>query len=80
VVSKRKPTVAARRLGAEAIARLAAQRAAEIAPVIAELRAAGAKTLQSIADGLNDRHIPTATGKGRWLPAQVARVLQRIPA
>jgi hypothetical protein len=67
VTSKRRPTVAARRAGAGGNARRAAQRATEIAQVIAELQAAGAKTLQAIANGLNDRHIPAATGKRRWL-------------
>jgi hypothetical protein len=49
----------ARRPGPDAVARSAAQRAAKIAPVIAEIRASGAKTLQAIADGLNARRIPT---------------------
>jgi hypothetical protein len=56
----------------------AAQRAAEIAPVIKALHAAGATTLRAIADGLNARGIPTARGKGRWIPTQVARVLRRL--
>jgi hypothetical protein len=39
--------------------------AADIAPVIAELRAAGVTTLRGIAAELNARGIPTATGKGQ---------------
>jgi DNA invertase Pin-like site-specific DNA recombinase len=70
----------ARQAGAEANARIAAERAADIAPIIAELRAGGAKTLRAIASGLNDRHIPTARGSGEWSAIQVARLLQRIPA
>jgi hypothetical protein len=66
------------RPGPDANARSAAQRAAKIAPVIADIRATGAKTLQAIADGLNERRIPTAAGSGKWSPVQVARVLQRI--
>ena len=35
---------------------------------IREAQAAGAATLQSVADGLNARGIATATGKGLWEP------------
>jgi hypothetical protein len=38
----------------------AAAKAAGIAPVIAEIQAAGVTTLQGIADELNRRRIPTA--------------------
>jgi hypothetical protein len=53
-------------------------RAADLAPIIAELRAAGATTLQAIAAELNRRGIPTATGRGDWSGKQVARVLERL--
>jgi hypothetical protein len=59
----------------EAIVR---QHAANIGPTIAELQAAGATTLQAIADGLNRSGIPTPRGWGQWRPVQVARVLARI--
>jgi Recombinase len=59
------------------MARLANERAADIAPVIAELRQAGARSLNAIADGLNERGITTARG-GHWSATQVARVLARI--
>jgi recombinase len=59
------------------MARIANERAADIAPVIAELWQAGAKSLNAIADGLNERGIPTARG-GHWSATQVARVLARI--
>jgi hypothetical protein len=42
----------------------ARRHAADLAPVIAELRAAGVTTLRGIAAELNARGIPTATGKG----------------
>jgi hypothetical protein len=42
------------------------------------LQAAGATTLRSIADGLNEQGIPTARGLGKWSAVQVARVLERI--
>jgi hypothetical protein len=66
----------ARRAGHEANARKAAARAADIAPIIAELQASGATSLQAIAEGLNQRQIPTAKG-GRWSATQVMRVIDR---
>lgn len=56
--------------------RRAADRASDLGPVIAELRAGGAWSLGSIAAGLNDRGIPAARG-GRWSPVQISRVLAR---
>jgi len=53
------------------------QRAADIAPVIAELRAAGKTSLRDIAAGLNEQGITTARG-GEWTATQVMRVLERI--
>ncbi|MCJ2069396.1 recombinase family protein [Methylobacterium sp. J-030] len=53
-------------------------RAADLLPVIAEIRAAGAITLTAVADALNARDIPTARG-GRWSPVQVSRVEARAP-
>ncbi|TNC09030.1 resolvase [Methylobacterium terricola] len=54
----------------------AVHHAAELAPVIAEVRSAGTTTLQGIAVALNERGIPTARG-GRWSAVQVSRVLAR---
>ena len=65
-----KLAVAARREKARA-------RAADLAPIIAELRAAGIVTLQAIADGLNERGIPAARG-GQWGITQVVRLLEAI--
>jgi hypothetical protein len=56
----------------------AAQRAAALAPMIKALHEAGAKTLKALAEGLNAKGIPTASGRGRWIPTQVARVLRRL--
>jgi hypothetical protein len=69
-------TAKIRKAGNEANAQKAAQRAADIAPTIADLQAARAMSLQAIADGLNDRSIPTARG-GSWSATQVMRVLAR---
>lgn len=55
------------------------ERAADIGPVIAELRAKDkTQSLRALATALNVRGIPTARGDGQWSAAQVARVLQRI--
>lgn len=51
--------------------------AADIAPVIADLRASGVTSLTSIAKALNERGIPTARG-GKWQAVQVQRVLARL--
>ena len=53
-------------------------RAADLAPIIAELRASGVvMTLRAIADGLNERGIPAARG-GQWGITQVVRLLETI--
>jgi DNA invertase Pin-like site-specific DNA recombinase len=70
-------TAKARKAGQEANARKAADRAADLAPVISELQAAGKTSLRAMAEGLNERGIPTARGAGKWSAAQVARVLAR---
>jgi Recombinase len=54
-------------------------RAVDLAPIIAELQAAGARSLRAIAAALNERGIPTATGRGEWSGKQVRRVLERLP-
>lgn len=56
----------------------AGARAREIAPTIAELRAAGVTTLGGIARELTARAIPTPRGGSTWREVQVSRVLHRI--
>jgi DNA invertase Pin-like site-specific DNA recombinase len=73
-----KLTAAGRKKGREVQARVAAARAAELAPVIAELQAGGAVSLRAIAAALNERGIPTASGDGAWSAGQVARVCRRL--
>ena len=53
--------------------------AATVAPVIAEARAAGAKSLRQIAAALNGRGVATARG-GKWEAATVANILRRVAA
>jgi DNA invertase Pin-like site-specific DNA recombinase len=54
----------------------AVERAQALAPIVAEIRAAGASSLRAIAAGLDARGIATAQG-GRWSAMQVKRVLER---
>jgi hypothetical protein len=51
--------------------------AADLAPVITELQAAGAASLRAIADGSNQRGIPTARGNAVWSATLVMRVMAR---
>ena len=51
------------------------ERSADLAPAVADLRAAGATSLREIAAGLNKRGIPTARG-GQWSAVQVKRMLE----
>jgi hypothetical protein len=70
----------ARRAAREARQARAKQTAVELAPVIAEVRAAGITSLKGIAKALNARRVPTAWGKSHWHAMQVSRVLRRLPA
>jgi DNA invertase Pin-like site-specific DNA recombinase len=70
-------TAKARKAGGDAMQLAANARAADLAPIIAELQAAGAESLRAIAAGLNARGIPTARGHGQWSAVQVARVIGR---
>ena len=54
------------------------QRAADLAPVITELRSGGVTSLRAIAAALNARSIPTATGRGVWSAVQVRRTMTRF--
>ncbi|TXN21278.1 recombinase family protein [Methylobacterium sp. WL9] len=72
-------TDAARAKGVASRQATAAGRSADIAPIIAEIRASGAASLREIAAQLNDRSIPTARG-GVWSAIQVQRVMARVEA
>jgi DNA invertase Pin-like site-specific DNA recombinase len=50
-------------------------RAADIAPIVADIKESGTASLRQIAAGLNDRGIPTARG-ARWSAVQVMRVIR----
>lgn len=70
----------ARASGTATLQQRAAARAADIAPTIKSLQAAGAASLRAIADGLNAQGIPTARGQGKWSAVQVKRALERNSA
>jgi DNA invertase Pin-like site-specific DNA recombinase len=73
-----KPTAKTRKLATEAIQTRAAAKAADIAPIIAELQAAGVTSQTGLAKSLTEKGIPTPRGSGEWTATQVARVLERI--
>jgi hypothetical protein len=57
---------------------LPCDRNADLAPVVAELRAAGVTSQRGIAAVLNERGIPTPAGSGLWHGMQVGRLLKRL--
>ena len=57
----------------------AKSRAADLAPVIEDIRTAGANSLRSVAKELNERGISAPRG-GVWSAAQVRAAIARIPA
>jgi hypothetical protein len=63
--------------GAKSLA--AKSRVADLAPVIEDIRTAGANSLRSIAKELNERGISAPRG-GVWSAAQVRAAIARIPA
>lgn len=55
----------------------ATERASDLAPMVADLRAAGASSLRAIAAGLNGRGVSAPRG-GEWSAAQVRTLLAKI--
>jgi hypothetical protein len=66
---------------ASVVARIkkAESRASDLAPIIEELKAAGAGSFRQIAAGLNAKGIKTARGC-EWNAMQVQRVVERMGA
>jgi DNA invertase Pin-like site-specific DNA recombinase len=67
-----------RALGRQARKTRADARAADLAPVIAELQAAGVTSRRGIAAALNERGIQTPLGKGEWQAGTVTQLLARL--
>ena len=55
----------------------AASRAGSLMPLIMDIEATGARSLSAIAAGLNERGVPTASGRGAWTAIGVSRVKAR---
>jgi DNA invertase Pin-like site-specific DNA recombinase len=72
------PNARSHKASAEALRLRTAARAADLAPMVKELQAAGKASLRAIAEGLNAQGIPTARGEGEWTATQVMRVLERL--
>jgi hypothetical protein len=53
-------------------------RAAQLAPIVAELRRDGVTSWYGIAMELNKRGVPTVTGRGIWDPGHLRRVMERL--
>jgi hypothetical protein len=64
--------------GRKSLIARAEARASQLAPIVAEIRAGGVTSWYGIAMALNQRGIPTPTGRGIWEPGQVRRVMARI--
>jgi DNA invertase Pin-like site-specific DNA recombinase len=69
----------ARELAAASNKALADQYAANVVPVIREIRRAGAASLHQVADALNARGITTPRG-GKWYAKSVSNILARAGA
>jgi hypothetical protein len=65
----------ARAAGRAELVKRAKARAADLMPMIGEIRQSGITSLRGIAAALNERGIPTARGEGKWSAVQVARTL-----
>lgn len=75
-----KITSAIRKAARAAVKARTDARAADLAPVIAELNAAGVTSLADLARALTERGIPTARGAAEWSAVQVSRVVERLAA
>jgi hypothetical protein len=51
---------------------------ADLAPIVADIQARGARSLRAIAAALNERGIPTASGAGEWQAGTVAQLPARL--
>lgn len=76
---QRAPTADERAAAVQAKAQKADARANDLAPIVAEIRAAGTTSASGIAKMLNARQIPTPKG-GEWQAVQVQRLLARLDA
>jgi hypothetical protein len=76
--ARRTATGSIRKAASVAVQLRTAARAADLAPVLNELRSDGKTTLAELARALTERSIPTARGGSQWSPVQVLRVLRQL--
>jgi DNA invertase Pin-like site-specific DNA recombinase len=79
--SNGKPVIisrSAQKIGAAANHLRAVDRAADLAPTLAQIQADGAITLKDIATALDAAGIATPRGQGKWSPVQVKRTLEAL--
>jgi DNA invertase Pin-like site-specific DNA recombinase len=70
-------TAKIRAAGRKRLVEQANARAADLAPIVDDIRASGITTLRGIAAALNERAVPTVRG-GEWQGAQVMHLLARL--
>ncbi|MBO6864175.1 MAG: recombinase family protein [Alphaproteobacteria bacterium] len=63
---------------AETRAMIADEKAKDLEVILKEIRRDGAKTDYAVAVALNERDEPTLSGRGRWYPATVTRLVERL--
>lgn len=71
------PSIGAAAAGAVK-ARQAQAYAQRVAPILADVKASGARSLREIAAGLQARNIATPAGSSTWHPQQVSSLLDRL--
>jgi DNA invertase Pin-like site-specific DNA recombinase len=64
-----------RALGTARRSEMASAWAADVLPIIKDIKRSGAASLREIAAALNSREVPTRRGEGEWTATQIARVL-----
>lgn len=72
-----RPEIGAAAAGAVKAAQARAY-ALRIAPIVADVKSTGARSLREIAAGLQARNIPTPAGSMRWHAQQVSALLDRL--
>ncbi|EHP93433.1 recombinase family protein [Methylorubrum extorquens] len=72
------PTDEMREAAAAALRQRTDSKVDSLAPIIAELRAAGITSATGLAKALTERGVPTARGGSAWSTVQVQRVLARL--
>ena len=66
-----------RRMGKVALQARADAKARNIVPIIKEVQKAGRRSPSAIAEELNEKGVPTVSGRKTWTAIQVARILER---